>query len=438
MGETKVVNGIEFDLNKAIKCAVDYAKSIGTGCMVINLHGELLYKESPQNTICSLCKELRLSRDGDYNCQNTHLYGAYQAERFGGKYVYFCSLGLVHWSSPIMNNGVMCGALVGGPALMMDPNEFLLYDIINMDRINPQGVNSIKKHIKEIPIFKPEKVNSLSELLFTVATNITGIADSGALKSEEDKEDQEQLFNISMYLGYIKTMGGDVNNPTEYPLGKERELLSLVSQGDKAASQKILNEILGYIFFSSNGNFDVIKSRVLELIVLLSRAALEGGADVEQIFGMNYRFLNQIHDFKSIDELTYWLSNIMTRFTDCVFNLTDNKHVDVIYKAIDYIKHNYMKKITLEEVSSHVYLSASYFSKVFNDEMKCNFNAYLNKIRIEVSKNLLMDKSLSLIDISNLIGYEDQSYFNKVFKKATGISPGHYRETRGKAKVINI
>jgi two-component system response regulator YesN len=230
-------------------------------------------------------------------------------------------------------------------------------------------------------------------------------------------------------------MGGDDSNLESYPIEKERELLSLIALGDKAGAQKVLNEIFGHIFFSTGGNFEVVKARVLELIVLLSRAALEGGADVEQIFGLNYKYLNEIHDFKTIEELTYWLSKIMARFTDLVFNLTDIKHVDVIYKAIDYIKRNYMKKITLEEVASYVYLSPSYFSKIFKEEMKVNFNTYLNYVRIETSKKLLLDDSIVLVDLSNLVGFEDQSYFSKVFKKMTGVSPGKYRESRGQIQV---
>ena len=427
--KTDVANDMEFDLSKAIKCCNDYAKSIGTGCMIINSHGELLYATNIQNSICNLCMELGLSRSADRSCRNAHLYGAYQAERFNGKYIYFCSLGLTYWASPIMIKGTMQGALISGPALMMDPDEFLLFDIINSDKTKPKVINLIKMNIKEIPIIQPDRVNSLSELLYIVTASITA---DGQEKNPETSEDKEQILNISMYLGYINTMGGDEASLTGYPMEKEKELLLLVSQGDKAASQKILNEILGYIFFSSNGDFEVIKSHVLELIVLLSRAALEGGADVEQIFGMNYGFLSQIHGFKSVDDLTYWLSGILTRFTDCVFNLADNRHVDVIYKAINYIKHNYMRKISLEDVASHVFLSASYFSKVFNEGVGCSFNNYLNKVRIDASKRLLMDKSLSIVDVSNISGYEDQSYFNKVFKKITGMSPGRYRESRGK------
>ena len=90
------------------------------------------------------------------------------------------------------------------------------------------------------------------------------------------------------------------------------------------------------------------------------------------------------------------------------------------------------KKITLEEVASYVYLSPSYFSKVFKDEMHCNFNSYLNRLRIEKSKQLLLSENVRLVEVSGLVGFEDQSYFSKVFKKLTGVSPGKFRESRGK------
>ena len=160
-------------------------------------------------------------------------------------------------------------------------------------------------------------------------------------------------------------------------------------------------------------------------------AALKGGAEIEQIFGLNYQYLNQIHSIMNLEELTLWLSMIMERFTDYVFNLTNVKNKDVIFKSIDYISKNYMKKITLEDVAAHVYLSPSYFSKIFKEEMDVNFNAYLNYVRIEMSKKLLLDPSISMVEVSNLVGFEDQSYFSKVFKKMTGLNPKKYRESRG-------
>ena len=231
-------------------------------------------------------------------------------------------------------------------------------------------------------------------------------------------------------------MGGNDEASEHYPIEKEKELLSLISSGDKNGAKKVLNELLGAILLKSGVSFEIIKARVLELIVVLSRAALEGGADAEQIFGLNYKYLNEINKFNTVEDMTVWLSKIMARFSECVFDMKDVKHADIIYKSLDYISKNYMRKISLEEVAAEVYLSPSYFSKVFKEGVGTNFVTYLNKYRISVAKRLLMDNSIDIVDISNLVGYEDQSYFSKSFKKITGTTPGKFRETRGRIKRI--
>jgi len=431
MASVNGINDVDFDIEKAKACADTYSMSVGVECAVIDTNGKTLYKAGRRQ--CEFCKKISSILDESQSCENAHIYGSYQAERFGGKYVFFCPMGLAHWVSPINVNGIMNGALLAGPVFMIDPDEFLLEEYIQKNNIQDKHIENIDELIREIPVIEPDRVNSMSELLYIVASHLS---DPQSQAYEYEREAHEQQANISQYIHHIKTMGGDDTNISGYPLEKERELLSMISMGDKAGAQKLLNEIFGHIFFSTGGNFDVIKARVLELVVLLSRAALEGGADVELIFGLNYKYLNEINNFSTVEELTVWLSRIMTRFTDCVFNLTDVKHVDVIYKAVEYVRKNYMKKITLEEVASHVYLSPSYFSKIFKEEMKVNFNTYLNQKRIEMSKKLLLDDSIVLVDVSNLVGYEDQSYFSKVFKKLVGVSPGKYRDLRGQIRNV--
>lgn len=432
MDDLKYRDSFGFDMDKAKRCAKTYSTSVEIETIIIDTSGNILFDTSVNKSVCILCKKIQGVKNQQQSCSNAHLlYGSYQAERFGGKYVFFCPLGLTHWASPITVDGMMRGAILGGPVLMIEPEDFLIDDFILKNDICEPDLIEIKRHIKETTVVRPEKVNELSELLFIVASSITETQKSHYF---EDREIQEQQAIISEYIQYIKTMGGSTSDSDSYPFEKEKELISLISIGDKAGSQKVLNEILGHIFFSTGRNFEVIKARVLELVVLLSRAALEGGADIEQIFGLNYNYLSQTSNFKTVEELTYWLSKIMARFTDCVFNLTNVKHVDIIYKAINYIKKYYMNKLTLEGVSSHVYLSPSYFSKIFKEEMKSNFNTYLNNIRIEVAKKLLADDTVALVDVSSLVGYEDQSYFSKVFKKMTGVSPGKFRENRGNLK----
>ena len=424
----KDTNDSTFDLEKAIKSLKAYSQSTEIESFIIDSKGRCVYNFSRNSELCHLCQKIQDATNKPSKCASVHLYGSYQAERFGGKYVFFCPMGFVHWSAPITISDTLYGALIGGPVLMVDPDEFMIKDIIKENGLSDDQVSELNEYINKVPIIEPERVSNLSELLAIVADNIS---ERNGSRYEQKNQSDELQSDISQWIHYMKSIEKKNNDYSTYPFEKEKVLLSKIALGDKHESQKILNEILGYVFFSSGNDFEVIRARILELIVLLSRGAVEGGANVEEIFGLNFKYLSEIYQHKTVEDLTFWISKIMARFTDCVFNLVDIRHKDTIYKALDYIKRNYIEQITLEDVANHVFLNPSYFSKLFKSEMNCTFVAYVNKVRINASKSLLMNNAIPLSDISTLVGFDDQSYFTKVFKREVGITPGKFRSTRG-------
>ena len=103
------------------------------------------------------------------------------------------------------------------------------------------------------------------------------------------------------------------------------------------------------------------------------------------------------------------------------------KHMDVIAKAIAYIRGHYMEKIALQDIADHVFLSPTYFSRVFREETGQTPGGFITAVRIDESKRLLRDAAVGIIDIPALAGFESQSYFTRVFKKSEGLTPGEYR-----------
>jgi len=430
------------DLNKVSQAAENYSKACGIACRVVDQFGITLHVASAipsQTMVCDLAGAVlpgarSLEAGGKSQiCANSHLYGCYQAERFGGHYIFFCPLGLTHWTSPIMQDDNVVGAMVGGPVHMVDPDEFLIEDLVTKNGIHPDFVPELRRRMDMVPIVGTERVNALSELLYMVAS---AVSDETFKHLQHKKKSGDLQAEIWDQINFMKSFAYQDDQHMAYPIEKETQLLELIEIGDKPGSQRVLNEILGHIFFSSSGSIEIMRARVIELVVLLSRAAIRGGGDVQQVFGLNYAYLNKINAFRNIDEIAYWLSGIMARFTDQVFNLANVKHADVIYRAVDYVKKNYMNKITLEDTAAYVFLSPAYFSRIFKEEMGDNFNTYVNTVRVEGAKKLLLNEKIALVDISTLVGFEGQSYFSKVFKKITGITPGKFRESRGKIKPL--
>ena len=170
---------------------------------------------------------------------------------------------------------------------------------------------------------------------------------------------------------------------------------------------------------------------------MISRAALDGGADQHRISDINERFISEFFNYGTIEEVCWSLNDILKQFTRETFKFARVKHIDIISKAMAYVKANYMRKLTLGEVAEYVFLSPSYFSKIFKQEMNYYFKDYVNYIRVEKAKILLLTEKTRLVDIADNAGFYDQSYFNKVFKKVTGVTPKKFRETGGKTPLRN-
>ena len=107
------------------------------------------------------------------------------------------------------------------------------------------------------------------------------------------------------------------------------------------------------------------------------------------------------------------------------------RHYDSVYKAIDFTKRHYSEKFTLDDVAEHVGLSRTYLSSVFKKATGVGLFEYVNRYRVEVSKMLLVDTEMNMVEVAGECGFQDQSYFTRVFKKLVGVSPKRYRSFRG-------
>lgn len=416
-----------FDVQLASECVKSFhtATNIPTSISLIDNTVVVSYGNTCKN--CSICQMLCLKSE---KCNDFHIYGLEQARRFGGKYIYFCQGGLNFIISPIVDQNTPVAFAKAGPFLMVDKNDYVNLDLVQHFGISNEDLESNKDFIDNVPFIAPEKVNDFSTLLFMSIGFINNInICNNIINNQKANEIQDYIGEV------IQSIKGDEDEDSSalnYPFKKEHELLRHISNGEREESNAILNDLLGYIFFYSSGDLEVIKARIYELIILISRTAIDKGADPIYIFELNRKYSSELSNFKTIDELCFWFSNIIKDIMDLLFSFVDVKHVDVIKKSVDYIRKNFSNKITLEQVAAHIFLSPSYFSKIFKDEMNCNFNYYLNFVRVEKAKVLLIKDNIKLVDVSLMVGFEDQSYFSKVFKKLVGVSPGKYRESGGK------
>lgn len=109
----------------------------------------------------------------------------------------------------------------------------------------------------------------------------------------------------------------------------------------------------------------------------------------------------------------------------------DEKEQEEVYPirlSKQYIQLHFSEPLSLETVAAEVKLTPVYFSSIFKKVTGQNFHDYLTQVRINEAKNLLKEPGKSIIEISIAVGYTDNKYFRKLFKKYTGIKPSDYRK----------
>ncbi|MGO4538655.1 response regulator [Paenibacillus sp. 2TAB19] len=105
-----------------------------------------------------------------------------------------------------------------------------------------------------------------------------------------------------------------------------------------------------------------------------------------------------------------------------------DKESGVIYDIAKYIEQHVHSDITLQEIASRFFLSREYISRKFKQEMNENISDFIAKCRIKRAKELLANGQLRITQIAEQVGFQDEKYFSKVFKKWTDCSPNDYRK----------
>ena len=370
---------------KADKIAKHYEKA--SNCAASVMGPDLQSGICNFDSVCARCGGK--TEDGNNKeCAWLHMEAVNKARELGGSYIYLCLNGYVFWTSPFYSGERFAGALLSGGVKKTDKNN--------------------------------DKVKALAQIMLLCADEISGM-------SFVQK-------NIVSKMKDANTAAQDIakqqNNPELYStLDMERMLLASLRRGDNTEAQKILVRLLKILYFEFEDNIPVFRLKALELAVLLSRAAADP-KDIKDNSSLDTidRCIKKIEESTNFDEISEILSSITERMSGMIFSFHGVRHFSALRKAERFIWENYTRKLSLKEIAAASGLSAPYFSTVFKDEMGENLSNYLNRLRVEKAAAMLITTNEPIGEIAVNCGFEDQSWFSKIFKNNTGFTPAKYRE----------
>lgn len=173
----------------------------------------------------------------------------------------------------------------------------------------------------------------------------------------------------------------------------------------------------------SRFSIDLLESVVIHLGNMLKKlAALYNlsinRSSVEQIFDRDFMLR-----FENLAELSNYFEQIINEVF-ATFHCLEG--TSIIEKILLYITTHYNAELSLSTIAKEFFINPSYLSTAFKHKTGTNFSTYVEELRIKQAIYLLNHTDLEIGAIANEVGYLDQNYFSKIFKKRTGESPSHY------------
>ncbi|MDE6974783.1 MAG: response regulator [Lachnospiraceae bacterium] len=179
-------------------------------------------------------------------------------------------------------------------------------------------------------------------------------------------------------------------------------------------------------------NYEVlgVKHYLIDIFLQVKQSVIhfcEGQKDFSIPIGNNVSIINYI-------ENSFYLYEIMDFFkkelSAVINSISINSADGVFTNIINYIDYNYANPLKLEKIAELYGYNSSYLGKLFAKKMNCGFTSYLEKVRIEHAKELLVSTDMKVYEIASKVGYKYIDIFNRKFKNNVGVSPVVYRRNR--------
>lgn len=259
------------------------------------------------------------------------------------------------------------------------------------------------------------------------AAGVSDLKKNGSLLREAYAEAREAA-ETSLFLsggGIALFAELDRSAPAKYPDRTEREILSRLD-----GEPERLPEAVGRFLADCAPRSPDAKRRVQEaaitLICNVYKAGAERGIRTDDFSKRKSEAASRILECGSIGRVDAVLTDFLTYLAR---SLPSSSAASAsAKKVLSYINRNYFRHITLETVAEEVHVTPSYLSMLFKQQTGLHLIEYLNRCRIEKSKELIRAGDLKIYEIAYRVGYQDEKYFHMMFKRYTGMTTTQFRD----------
>lgn len=202
------------------------------------------------------------------------------------------------------------------------------------------------------------------------------------------------------------------------------QLAKALTEQDPARTGTIAKELLD---ICSGAPMKTVKKCMIPFLIMLIRQMNESGHTSEMLPGTATTGFAALSSIDSMENLGSWFLDIVGKSLEVMGKRKKSLHL-LVQRTLDIVRKDYHNiDLSLNTIATDFKVTPAYLGRLFREETGKYYNDYLTEARLQASKVLLLETDLKIREILYRIGMSNQSYFNRVFKKAYGMSPLDFR-----------
>ena len=210
----------------------------------------------------------------------------------------------------------------------------------------------------------------------------------------------------------------------------ESKLLFEIYHLESAKAKESLREIIDILSERFGKQvIKVLRKYFITLSSIVARKLLDNQVPAKKAFAFNVACSDMIENYMSDASFLQFADELIDFY---VFFIADRKQPTfrhhTVNKVIMFINDELETDLTVENIAAHFHISTSHLSRIFREHVGITLVEYLNVRRVEESQYYLRHTNKSITSISDQFHFCNQSYFTRIFKKYTGVTPKHFRD----------
>ncbi|WP_168120469.1 helix-turn-helix domain-containing protein [Paenibacillus sp. HB172176] len=226
-------------------------------------------------------------------------------------------------------------------------------------------------------------------------------------------------------LFYEELASEHLKEPSHLPKALD-DLPAAIRAGDEKKLFQLIGDLISDI---RQGGYTIRYSRnaLLDMVLGIDKTMNQLGFQSAEVFGGDLR--EQYERIGHIEAFEAWMNGVAGTAMGKLNERKEQFDHEFADKIVSFVNNSISHQLSLAYVAEHVGVSPTYLSKIFKGLTGSNFNEYVTGLRLERAASLLLEKKLSVQEISYRVGYQSTHHFIRLFKEKHGLTPKQYQKT---------